>query len=166
MERKLNWRLSPVAVLLCCWLSVPAIGQDCRITGRITDADGSALATAIVTATHLESGFERQVLSNAQGSFQLAPLPAGQYRIDAVKPGFKPLSRTGVDLAAGLNHAVDLHMEAAAVSETISLEARKVGAGFLLAYVCGLSRSSGCEMLTPILEPAMSGIQTDFPLLP
>jgi len=166
MERTLNWRLFPIAVLLCLWPSLPVMGQDCRITGSITDAGGSALATAIVTATHLESGFERQVLSNAQGSFQLAPLPAGQYRIDAVKPGFKPLSRTGVFLGEGLASALDLRMEAAAASETVTLEARKTGAGFLLTYVCGLSRGSGCEMLAPILEPATSGTATDSPFLP
>jgi len=162
MERKFNWGLYQVAVPLCLWFSLPAVGQDCRITGHVIDAGRAAVASAIVTVTQLDSGSSRQVLSNTQGYFQLAALPPGTYRIDAMKPGFKPLSRTGVELSPGSAFTLDLRMEDAEVSETVSLEARKSGAESLLVYICGLSLGSGCEMLEPLVIPT----QAASPLLP
>jgi len=143
MKRTLLCRLYPAAVLPCLWLCLPAMAQDSRIAGRITDATGAAQATAVVTATRLDSGSTRQVLSNAQGRFQLDRLPPGDYRIDVVKPGFKPLSRYGVGLSPGSTASVELRMEDAAVPGTVTES--------LLAYVCGLSVGSGCETFdTPL----------------
>jgi len=79
-------------------LILPVMAQDPLITGHITDASRTAVATAVVTVIQVDSGSRRQVLSSAKGFFQLAPLPPGRYRIDVVKPGFKPLSRAGVEL--------------------------------------------------------------------
>jgi hypothetical protein len=103
----------------------------------------------------VDSGAKRQVLSNSQGHFQLAPLPAGQYRIEAAKPGFKPLARTGVSLSPDSATTLDLQMENAQSSETVALEVRRLNAGFLLAYICGLSAGSGCETLAPEDPAAM-----------
>jgi hypothetical protein len=137
---------------LCPWLSLPLMAQDCRITGHIADANRAGVATAIVTVTQVDSELTRQVLSNADGNFQLARLPQGKYRIDVVKPGFKPLSRIGVELGKNAATTVDLQME----------DARKAGAEFLLTYICGISLGSGCEML----EPMVIAAQTESPLLP
>ena len=114
---------------------MPLLGQDSRITGRIADSDGAVVAAAVVTATEVDSGSTRQVLCNAQGYFQLAPLPPGEYRIEAIKPGFKPLLRTGVGLSPGLTATVRLQM------------AREAGTGSLLTYMCDFALGSGCEML-------------------
>jgi hypothetical protein len=149
MQRQLTWCLYPAAIPLCLWLSLPLAAQDCRIAGRITDAGRTAVATAIITATQVDSGAKRQVLSNAQGYFQLAPLSAGQYRIEAAKPGFKPLSPRAVSLSPGSAATVDLQMENTQASEPVALEVRRLNAGFLLAYICGLSTGSGCETLAP-----------------
>jgi hypothetical protein len=161
MQPELN-RALPAAVLLCLCASLPATAQDCRITGHLTDASRAAVATAVITVTEVDSGAKRQVLSNAQGFFRIAPLPPGKYRIDAVKPGFMPLSRTGVELGPGSTATVDLRMDDAEVAETATLEVRKTGAGSLLVYFCGLSRGSGCEMLEPL--PTIT--QADLPILP
>jgi hypothetical protein len=162
MKRKLTLGLYHAAVPLCLWISLPALGQDCRLAGHILDHSRAPVATAVVTVTHVDSGSKRQVLSNARGYFQLAPLPPGNYRIEAVKPGYKPLARTGVELGVGMTTAMDLQMAEAEVSETVTLEARKTGAESLLVYICGLSRGSGCEML----EPALGASQSDPPFLP
>jgi hypothetical protein len=148
MIRKLTWCLYPAAIPLCLGLALPVAAQDCRIAGRITDAGRSSVAAAIVTATQVDSGSKRQVLSNSQGFFQLAPLPPGRYRIEAAKPGFASLSRTGVWLGPGSATTIDLQMENAEIS-AVALEVRRVDAGFLLAYICGLSAGSGCETLAP-----------------
>jgi carboxypeptidase family protein len=154
MKYKLTRGLLRATVAFCLSLSLPALAQNCRITGRVLDNNRAAVATAVVTATQVDSGLKRQVLSNSQGYFQLAQLPPGSYRIEAVKPGFAPLSRTGVDLEAGMTITLDLQMKEAEVSETVTLEARKTSAESLIVYICGLWLGSGCEML----EPALSAV--------
>jgi hypothetical protein len=163
MKSKLIWRIHQAAVLLCLCLPMPVMGQDCSITGRVLDAGQAAVATAVVTVTQVDSGSRRQVLSNAQGFFRIAALPPGKYRIDAEKPGFHRPPGTFVGLDQGSTATVDLQMEEAEVSETVTLEARRARAGSLLAYICGLSPGSGCETIE--LEPTLSA-QSDLPLLP
>jgi hypothetical protein len=141
-------------VPLCLCFILSALAQDSLITGHITDANRDAVATAVVTVTKLNSGSRRQVLSNARGFFQLAPLAPGTYRIDVVKPGFKPLLRSGVELGKSLAANVDLQMEHAEAS-----------AGSLLAYMCGLSLGS-CEMIEPPAVSVSVSFQTDSPLFP
>ena len=122
-------------VPLCLHFGLSALAQNSLIIGHITDANRDAVTTAVVTVTQLGSGSRRQVLSNARGVFQLAPLAPGRYRIDVVKPGFKPLLRSGVELGANLAANVDLQMEHA-----------EAGTTSLLAYICGLSAGSCCEI--------------------
>jgi Carboxypeptidase regulatory-like domain len=136
-----------LAVPLCLCLALPALAQDSRITGQITDAGRSAVATVIVTATNVDSGSTRAVLSSPHGYFQFAQLTSGNYRLEAVKPGYKPLSHSAVGVGQGRTTTVELQMESARVSETVALEGRKTATGSLIAYLCNVSPGSGCEML-------------------
>jgi hypothetical protein len=164
MQCKLTWRLYPAATL-CLGLCSSLLAQDSRITGHITDASGAVVAAAVVTATQVDSGSTRQVLCNAQGYFQLAPLPPGEYRIEAAKPGFKPLLRTGVELSPGLTATVRLQMDNARVAETWVLAARKAGTGSLITYMCDFSLGSGCEMLETGNSGSAAGVTTANALL-
>ena len=120
--------------------------QDSGIAGRITDAAGNVVATAVVTATQVDSGARRQVLCSALGRFRIAGLLPGNYRIEAVKPGFKPLLRTGIDLTSGSTATLDLQMDDKAISETAVFAARAGGSASILASMCAFAPRSGCEM--------------------
>ncbi len=148
-------RLHLATITLLLLLSAPAIAQDGRIAGRVTDSRQTAVAAAVVTATLLDSGAVRQVLSNAEGHFQIGRLPLGQYRIEVVKPGFKPLMRSGVGLDAGAIATLDLKMTGTAVPESVGLEVRQDPAGFPVVYVCGPPGDSGCERPLPDDPAAM-----------
>lgn len=170
MKRPLKSGRLRAAALLFLWFSAPALGQDCRIAGHVLDPGLTAVATAVVTVTEVDSGSIRQILSNAQGYFHLAALPPGTYRIEAIKPGFRMLSRD-VELSPGSLATVDLRMESAINSETVSLAARKSGAGSLLAFLCAFPPDSGCEtMLESVLQatlgPGLSAASSGPPLLP
>ena len=116
--------------------------------GHITNASGAVVTAAVVTATQVDSGSARQLLSNAQGAFQLTALPPGEYRIEAVKPGFDPVLRTGVVLRPGLTATLSLQMDRASVSAKVTT---------LTYMMCDFSLGSGCEML----ETGSSGSATD-----
>lgn len=130
-----------VAFALIVWLSLPASAQVRRISGSVTDSRQAPVAAAVVTVTQISSGSTHQILSNSQGRFQLMTVAPGEYRVEAVKPGFKPLSHASVTVGAGPTAVLDLHMEDAQAFETANES--------LVAYVCGLSPGSGCEMIEP-----------------
>ena len=123
-----------------------AAGQKCLLTGRLEDARRHAVGTAIVTVTRIGSGAKQAVLSNGEGVFLLS-LPPGTYQIDAVKPGFKHLSRADVEVGAGSAASVDLQMEDAEPAERVSLSAHKTGTGSWLIDVGWPTALSDLESL-------------------
>ena len=153
-------------VLTVASLCLPAMAQECPIKGSITNSRHASIANAIVTVTHVETGWTRQVLASARGHFQLAQVPQGEYRIEALKPGFKPLVITGGAQCAAVAAALDLQMEEADVSETVALQAKKAGDGSLLTYICGLARGSGCEMLEPGAADSLPDMTVVSSILP
>lgn len=59
------------------------------ISGVITDASGSAVAGAEITATKLETGAKAKATTDDSGAYRIEPLQSGVYRVTAAKPGFK-----------------------------------------------------------------------------
>jgi hypothetical protein len=103
--------------------SVCAADPDTGIAGHVTDGNGTAIASVVVTVTQTDSGLKRMVLSNGQGHYLLDRLPPGEYRVEAVKPGFKPLSRNDVHVGPGRTITVDLSLRV----ETSTVSSRHKG---------------------------------------
>ena len=117
--------LLSVAVILMC---VPSASSQTRATtadlaGAVYDQSGAVLAGVAVTATHVESGFRRTVVSGANGRFVLPALPPGPYVVRAESNGFTPLVREGLTLALGATVDIDLMMTAAGPQEQITVTA-------------------------------------------
>ena len=73
--------------LLCAF----AFAQTDRgtITGTISDPAGALVAAAPVEARNIETGALYQAASSATGNYTLSQLPAGNYEMSVVVPGFK-----------------------------------------------------------------------------
>jgi hypothetical protein len=67
------------------------------LTGRVTDASGSAVANATVTATSADTGQARTVTTGADGAFKF-DLPPGNYRVKFEAAAFKT-----VEIPAAVN---------------------------------------------------------------
>lgn len=87
------------------WAVLPAHGQTTGATvrGRVT---AEAVSDAQVTATNVATGLSRRVQAGADGSYVLAGLPPGTYRIE-VNAGGLTASRT-VTLQVGQTASLDL----------------------------------------------------------
>ncbi|KRG65933.1 hypothetical protein ABB26_01555 [Stenotrophomonas humi] len=86
---------APPRKLLCCALAgclllgaAPAFAQStgATIRGQVT-TDSTPAAQAQVTATNTATGLSRSVQSTASGSYSLAGLPPGTYRVDVSAGG-------------------------------------------------------------------------------
>jgi hypothetical protein len=78
------------------------------LQGRVTD-DTGVLPGATVSAREIQSGFTRETVTAADGSFTLAGLRPGTYEIRVVMDQFKPTTRT-VEVLVGQTVTLDFRV--------------------------------------------------------
>ena len=81
MAWKIHWL---IGILLCgflpCWGAV--------IQGKVTDAQGRAIADVSIEVRQADSSFRIAVLTEENGSYSLDDLPPGTYTLRARKAGY------------------------------------------------------------------------------
>src|SRR2546427_8698213 len=110
-----------------------------QISGTVTDQSGARLPGAEVTATQTETGVTRTVVSNETGTYVLASLPTGPYKLEVTLPGFRTVARTGIVLDVNANPVINISLDVGQVTETVEVQAnaalvetRSVGVGQLM----------------------------------
>jgi hypothetical protein len=94
-----------------------------QIEGVVTDAAGAAVPNASVTIKNIETGTERQVVTDESGVYRAPLLPLGTYQVTVEAANFKRLVRQGITLTTGQTATVDLGLEAGDVSATVNVTA-------------------------------------------
>jgi iron complex outermembrane receptor protein len=92
-----------------------------EIQGTVTDQNGHAVQGANV-AVISESNETREVLSGADGKFDITGVPAGSYTLAISAPGFSRIQRP-ISIAAGVNQTIPVALSIASVSEEVTVEA-------------------------------------------
>ena len=90
MFGRILYPLAMCALLLAAF-AVNTVAQDLddvTITGRIADSNGLAVVGAGVTATSVETGETRTVVTDGEGLYRIVKLKPGTYKIRAVAKGF------------------------------------------------------------------------------
>jgi hypothetical protein len=91
------------AALSVCFLAglgLPAFAQNYgEITGTVTDRSSAVITGATVTVTNAATNVARSVQTNNAGSYSLPFLVPGVYNMQAMQPGFKVITRPGVQVA-------------------------------------------------------------------
>jgi outer membrane receptor for ferrienterochelin and colicins len=109
-----------VRAFVMCWVfvvvSLPAFAQQ-SLTGVIRDASGAVVAGATVIVRQPGRAFERILASGRDGRFEVAPVEAGEYQIEAIAAGFAVASAT----ARVPSTAVELTLTPAAVVEEVEI---------------------------------------------
>ena len=78
---------------------------------------------AQVTIIGDENGVTRQTTAAAAGTYTIALLPPGVYRVTVVHEGFRPIARSGVELQVNQVARLDFSMEVGAMNEKIEVVA-------------------------------------------
>ena len=86
------------------------------------DSSGAALPGATVTARNVDTGFNRTVPSNEDGTYRLEFLPIGRYVVEVSLSGFKTATRSGIVLNVNDTARVDASLSVGAVAETVTVE--------------------------------------------
>jgi len=113
------------SVLLLLLVSASASAQQgsAQISGTVKDSQGGVIPGADVTATQIETGFKRTVVTDSTGAYTLTNLPIGPYKLDGNLQGFKSYSRTGIVLQVNSSPTVNIELSLGAVEETVLVEA-------------------------------------------
>ena len=116
-----------VSLLTIAWLlsaGMVAMAQSTgTIQGTITDESGAALPNAQVTVHSLETGVERTTQTDSLGSYQVAALPVGVYRIEVHAQGFQPSTVNDLTLEVGRTVVQSFQMKVGGVAQTINITA-------------------------------------------
>src|SRR4029077_4600624 len=87
------------------------------------DQSGGGVPKAHVAITNRATGVQREVDVDENGHYIITDLPPGEYDLKATASGFKPLTQTGLIVAANTVTNADARLEVGAVTEQITVEA-------------------------------------------
>src|SRR5262245_52305673 len=121
----LPMRKIPVAILLsflCCSTLVSQTVSG-LISGTVKDSSGAFLPGVEIKVTQTATGAVRTVISNETGSYVIANLPVGPYRLEATLPGFSTYVQQGIVLQVNSNPAIHITLQVGAVTETVDVRA-------------------------------------------
>jgi hypothetical protein len=105
-------------------LAVVAQAQsDASLSGHVFDVTGSAIAGVTVKIRNLETGAERDLVTDEGGRFSAPSLSVGRYSVTATKDGFRTDARTGITLAVGQHGEADLILQIGDVHQSIEVPA-------------------------------------------
>jgi len=96
-----------------------------RFTGTVLDKSGAFIPGATVVVKNERTGEERTVVSNAQGRYVVTGLMPSVYTIKASFSNFAPLEYTGMQLLAAQEFALDLQLNPAGLSESVTVQAEQ-----------------------------------------
>ena len=72
----------------CCSLYGQSLGNAGTVQGLVRDPSNSSISGAQVTLSNPISGYKRQVVSSADGSFRLGNIPPNSYHLEITAAGF------------------------------------------------------------------------------
>jgi len=118
---QLRQYVSIVLVLLACASLLLAVPSDtATVRGTVSDPTGAVVAGAKVRAHNLATGAFLETTTGPEGVYGIV-LPAGRYDLELSAIGFQPIVRQGIDIASGAVLAVDMKMQLATQTESLSV---------------------------------------------
>ena len=114
-----------LVVLLTASSTLAAQGDGGTLTGVIRDSSGAAIPGATIQVVNEATSAALDAVTGSEGTFQVAPLAPGSYRVHATLDGFDPVMRR-VAVEKGGAAAVDLTLSPSRLTESVVVTARRV----------------------------------------
>ncbi|HEX2639345.1 MAG TPA: carboxypeptidase regulatory-like domain-containing protein, partial [Pyrinomonadaceae bacterium] len=87
------------------------------------DNTGAAVSGATVIVTDNQTGKERTVVTNSDGTYEVSQLEFGTYTVKITANGFKTYSATELKIDAGREYSLNAALEVGAVTEQVTVTA-------------------------------------------
>ena len=108
---------------------LPAQNAAGNFNGTIFDPSGAVVPNATVILTDTKNKSIEMSSSVADGKFSFKSLPAGEYSVKVLKPGFEVYRDPDLALNAGESRAVDVHLKVGTLSDSVDVQATGHGQG-------------------------------------
>jgi outer membrane receptor protein involved in Fe transport len=111
-----------VLALLC---STASYGQlsTASVNGIVRDPSGSSVPQAVVVLKNVDTGVERQTISNEAGNYVFLNVPPGSYTLEASKPGFRTNRLNPFTLVVNQTATFDFALQVGSVEQSVTVEA-------------------------------------------
>lgn len=93
------------------------------IYGFVTDATQASVAGAKVTVINVNTNYNREMATQADGSFRFPSLPLGEYRLITEQAGFNTVTQEGITLQVDQQLRVDVMLKVGNVAERLEVTA-------------------------------------------
>ncbi len=156
-----------VLPLLLLSLSAPAIAQTLygSLTGNVTDSTGSAVPNAKVEAANVATGIVKQTQTDDRGSYLMADLQPGAYRVTIVSSAFAKFTQEGVVVESNTVRRLDTTLSISQVNESVTVAAGAVTLQTDRADVNNVIRANQIATL-PLINSQGRNFQVLYKVLP
>lgn len=90
------------------------------VSGVITDIAGASIPGAIISLQQIEGTVHRQATTAADGTFTIAAIPPGRYRVEITRPGFLTQVQQ-LEVSAKQMAQLEPHLSVGAATETVEV---------------------------------------------
>lgn len=133
------------------------------ITGTVSDASGSVVPGASVTATSVETGLQSKVETNTAGIYALNNLRPGIYNVTVTAQGFRTVTQEGLNVVINTVTRSNFELQLGQVSEQVTVEASAVT---LQTEKTDVSANLSAKEVTSLPLPAFRNFQSLLDLVP
>ncbi len=102
---------------------LPAQNVAGNFSGTIYDASGAVVPNATVIVTDTKNKTIEMSSSAADGTFSFKSLPAGDFTLKAMKPGFEVYRDPELVLKVGEGRTLDIHLKVGTLSDSVDVQA-------------------------------------------
>jgi hypothetical protein len=120
MKQTVLGALASAALLLGCAAAAHAQGTS-EIRGRVADAQSAVMPGVTVTIRSQDTGFTRDAVTSAEGTYLITSVPPGRYDVTATLSGFRRFVREGVQLEIGRTTTIDIALQVGGVEEAVTV---------------------------------------------
>src|SRR5262245_57129300 len=111
---------APLTAALLLPLFTPTQAQStATLQGRVIDPNGAVVPRVKVTVHSLATGVERTAQTDSEGVYQVAALPAGEYRVEVRSNGFQTQVVERLSVEVGRTVAQDFHLSVGDISQEV-----------------------------------------------
>ena len=113
--------LAVAAVGLLSGLQAPAQSGSAALFGTVQDPSGAYIADCVVLVRNTANNKRELTRTDPSGEFRFAALPAGSYRLEVSKPGFRLFLQDGLVLQSGSAQQVSASLQVGSISESMTV---------------------------------------------
>src|SRR5262245_23350118 len=122
MKHMLRWgRLIAVLALVMSTSTAANAQSDGRFSGVVLDPSGAVVAGATVVVKNERTGAVKTSVTDTSGRYIVTGLAPATYTLSVKHGSFAPLEYTGLPLVAAQEFSLDLNLQAAGVTETVTV---------------------------------------------